>query len=143
MLGRKTYTQEELDHATAAVDLQLAAHRRLTGAVADAKGRDADSALEDFDSLFFNNMTLVLDRHFVHRLRAVTGKDGNPLNEVELICESLLNHDGIFRGNKVIKYVPEESVVGLRPGDPIRLTADEFDRLSAAFFADLERKFVA
>ena len=115
MLGRKTYTREELDRAKAAVDLQLAAHRRLTEAVADAKGRDAGPALEDFDSLFFNNMTLVLDRHFVHRLRTATGKDGNPLNEVELICESLLNHDGIFRGNKVIKYVPGESIVGLSP----------------------------
>jgi hypothetical protein len=30
-------------------------------------------------------MTLMLDRYFVHRLRMVTGKDGNPLNEVELI----------------------------------------------------------
>jgi hypothetical protein len=27
-------------------------------------------------------MTLVLDRYFVHRLRVVTGKDGDPLNEV-------------------------------------------------------------
>ena len=30
----------------------------------------------------FNNMTLVLDRYFVHRLRTVTGKDGNPLNQL-------------------------------------------------------------
>lgn len=35
-------------------------------------------ALEAFEALFFNNMTLVLDRYFVHRLRMVTGKDGNP-----------------------------------------------------------------
>jgi hypothetical protein len=42
------------------------------------------SALEAFEVLFFNNMALVLDRYFVHRLRMVTGKDGNPLNEVEM-----------------------------------------------------------
>jgi hypothetical protein len=25
----------------------------------------------------------------------VTGKDSNPLNEVELICDSLMNNDGL------------------------------------------------
>jgi hypothetical protein len=40
--------------------------------------------LEAFETLLFNNMILVLDRNFVHRLRMVIGKDGNPLNEVEL-----------------------------------------------------------
>jgi hypothetical protein len=39
-------------------------------------------------------MTLVLDRYFVHRLRVVAGKDGNPLNEIELLTDSLMNNDG-------------------------------------------------
>jgi hypothetical protein len=87
-------------------------------------------------------MTLVLDRYFVHRLRMVAGKDGNPLNEVEMICDSLMNDNGILRGNDVIKYMPDESVVKLGIGDQIRLTAEEFERLSAAFFAELERTFL-
>jgi len=33
-------------------------------------------------------------------------------------------------------------VVKLQIGDPIRLTADAFARLSAAFFAELEAKFL-
>ncbi|MCW2674379.1 MAG: hypothetical protein JWP14_2968 [Frankiales bacterium] len=32
----------------------------------------------------------------MHRVRLVTGKDTNPLNEVELRVESLLNNDGVF-----------------------------------------------
>jgi hypothetical protein len=87
-------------------------------------------------------MTLVLDRYYVHRLRMVTGKDGNPLNEVEMICDSLMNNNGVLRGNNVVKYIPEQSVVKLKIGDQIRLTAEEFERLSAAFFAELERKFL-
>ena len=53
-----------------------------------------------------------------------------------------MNNKGILRGNNVIKYMPGQSVVKLNVGDKIRLTADEFERLSAAFFAELERKFL-
>jgi hypothetical protein len=79
MLGRKSYTQEELEHCKAAVGQQLAAYKRLVNAVGGAtKDKKVSSALDAFEALFFNNMTLVLDRYFVHRLRMVTGKDGNP-----------------------------------------------------------------
>jgi hypothetical protein len=132
MLGRNSYTREELDNARTALDRQLAAYRAL-----------ADTpALADFEPLFFNNMTLVLDRLFVHRIRSVSGKDGNPLNEVELLTESLMSNDGVFQGNNVIKYVPEKSVVGLTPGDRIRLTAEQFEQLCRAFLDELERRFV-
>jgi hypothetical protein len=143
MLGRKSYAQQELDHARAAIRQQMTAHKALANtaarATADAK---LSSALEAFDAHFFNNLTLVLDRDFVHRLRMVTGKDGNPLNEVEMLCDSLMNNGGILRAGNVIKLIPEESVVKLRIGNRIRLTAEDFDRLSAALFAEIERKFL-
>lgn len=72
----------------------------------------------------------------------VTGKDGNPLNEVELIADSLMNNGGVMRGNNVIRYGSEESVTKVKIGDLIALTKSDFERLSAAFFADLERKFL-
>jgi hypothetical protein len=65
------------------------------------------------------------------------------LNEVELICDALMNNNGILQGNNVIKYIPDQSVVKLKIGDKIRLTAEEFEHLSAAFFAELERKFLS
>ena len=142
MLGRKTYTQEEFDGARTAIDRQLAAYRRLEAAVAATGDAEARSALEAFEPLFCNNMALVLDRHFVHRVRLVTGNDGNPLNEVELLGESLISDAGVLRRSSVIKLVPEESVTGLRAGDRIALTAAEFERLADAFFAELERRFV-
>jgi hypothetical protein len=144
MLGRKDYTQEELDQAKTTVRQQLAAYKKLAKAL-DGAGDDpeARAALEALEPLLFNNMTLVLDRYFVHRLRMVTGKDGNPLNEVELLADSLMNNGGELRGNNVIKYVPGESVLKLELGERIRLSAAEFERLSKAFFAEIETRFVA
>src|SRR6266511_1351426 len=69
MLGRKKYTQEEIDQGKAAVEQQLAAYKQLVKAVAGATTDERfDAAVESFEALFFNNMTLVLDRYFVHRL---------------------------------------------------------------------------
>lgn len=86
-------------------------------------------------------MTPVLDRYFVHRLRIVAGKDCNPLNEVEAICDSVMNNAGIFRAPKLIKNVPDQFVVRLEFGAEIRLTAGEFESLTTSFYADLESKF--
>ena len=69
------------------------------------------------------------------------GKDGNPLNEGRIVCDSLMNNKGILRGDKQIKLTPEKSVLKLNTGDRIRLTEAEFGRLSAAFFAELVRRF--
>jgi hypothetical protein len=143
MLDRKTYTPEELDDARTALDRQLAAYdalvEALDGATSDPK---VAAALAEFEPLFLENLTLALDRRFVHRLRVVTGKDGNALNEVELMTESLMNNDGVLRGNNVIRLEPEQSVLGIGPGEPIRLRAAGFKRLSRAFLEQIRVKFV-
>jgi hypothetical protein len=143
MLGRKDYTPEELDHARTTVARQLTAYRDLAAAI-DASKPDAtvNAALVAFEPILFNNLILVLDRYFVHRVRNVSGKDGNPLNEVELLTESLMNNDGVLQGNNVIRFVPDASVLKLSPGDRIRLTADQFEGLADAFFTTLEAKFI-
>jgi hypothetical protein len=145
MLGRKTYTQEEIDQGKAAVERQLAAYRQLVKAVADATTDErVDAAVASFEAVFFNSMTLVLDRYFVHRLPGADyeGKDGNPLNEVRIVCDSLISNDGVMRGDKQVKLAPERSVLKLSVGDSIRLTEEDFERLSGAFLAELERRFL-
>jgi hypothetical protein len=143
MLGRKTYTQEELDHARAAIDRQLAAYKKLVKAIDSATSDpEVAPALEAFEPLFFSNMTLALDRYFVHRVRMVTGKDGNPLNEVELMSDSLMNNDGVLRGSNLIKLIPDRSVSKLNIGDQIELSAAQFERLAKAFLDEIQSKFL-
>ena len=139
MLGRKTFTQDELDGCRAALAEELGAYRRLAAATSANGGADA---LHAFEAPFFNSLVLALDRWFVHRIRAVSGKDGNPLNEVELIAESLMLPGGVFRTSTVLRYEPSESVLGIEAGDRIALGEDDFDRLSTAFLAEIERKFL-
>lgn len=126
MLGRKTYTREELDAGREAVRQQLAAYRSGAG--------DPDA-----EAVYFNAMLLALDRRYVHRVRTVTGKDTNPLSEVEVLVDSLMA-DGVLSAGPVVKLVPEKSVLGLQLGDPIRLSASDFERLADAFLAELERR---
>jgi 2-keto-4-pentenoate hydratase len=143
MLGRKSYTREELDHAREAIDQDVAAYRALVEAVDRATtDRKVVAARDAFEARLFNGLLLVLDRYFVHRLRGVTGKDGNPINEVEVLAESLMNNGGVLRTGNVIKLVPEESVVKLRVGDRISLGQDDFVRLADAFFAEMEQRFL-
>lgn len=135
MLGRKSYTQEELNNCKTAVQQQLSAYQKLVGEL-------VQKDLKEFESLFFNNMILVLDRYFVHRIRTVTGKDTNPLNEVEMLSDSIMNNNGILRGINAIKYIPGQSVLKLQIGDPIKLTEANFEDLSSAFILMIEEKFL-
>jgi hypothetical protein len=140
MLGRKGYTREEVDAGKAAISRQLAAYKKLVKASGESKG----AGFAGFEAEFFNNMALVLDRYFVHRFSGpdYEGKDGNPLNEVRLIVDSLISHRGVMRSDKQIKLLPERSVVGIAVGEQIALTEPQFKRLSAAFFDELERRFL-
>jgi hypothetical protein len=135
MLGRKNYTQTEIDTARTAIERQLAAYDRLVSVTTGA-------ARDEFDAVFFNQVLLALDRPFVHRIRPVTGKDGNPLNEVEMLCDALLIHGGVLEPNKVIKLFPAASVTGIEFGAAVHLSRDQFGRLAAAFFDELQTRFL-
>jgi hypothetical protein len=130
MLGRKSFAADELRAARALVDRQLEMWDRLGGS-ADAETEQA----------YFASALLALDRFFVHRLRMVTGKGGTPLNEVELLVEALLHHDGVLATDNVIKYVAAESVVGIHPGDTVALDRGSYAALADGCFAELEQKY--
>ncbi len=116
------------------VERQLTTFRTVASQAGDTT---SVSALEP---VFFNTALIALDRQFVHRVRTFTGKDTNPLSEVEMLSESLLENDGVLREIKVIRYDADKSVLGLQIGDRIALTADDFEELSAAFLKDVEQK---
>jgi hypothetical protein len=141
MLGMKAYSQEYIDSCRARVDADLRAYRKQVGKTPNA----------DFEHRFFNDQVLLLDHMFVHRLSGAEGKDGNPLNEVRVLVNSLLYNGGKLQITKLpgwpnsaggaVKLPADTSVLGLEQGDPIQLTEKDFVRLAAAFFAEIETKY--
>lgn len=126
MLATSKYTKEYIDECRSKVELQMSTYWNMT-----AKARHLDKTndrslhhtIEAFERLFLNNMVLVLDSMFVHRTRAIEGKDDNPLNEVRELCNSILksNHNS---------------------GVSVRLTFSEFEKLSKSFFEEIEKRYL-
>ncbi len=131
MLAANKYPNDYVDACRRRVALQISTYQGVKGA----------SGIASFEHQFFNNMVLVLDYLFVHRTRTLELKDGNPLNEVRVVCNSLLQNDGLMGKDNSIKLDPAKSVLGLHVGDEILIDEAAFERLSEAFFAELERKF--
>jgi hypothetical protein len=145
MLSVTKYPPEHVAASRARVASQIAAYRHLVAAAHAQAGADAaplDAAFASFEPVFYNNMMLTLDSYFTHRARTMEGKDGNPLNEVRVLCNSLLQNDGALAADKTIKLKPAASVLGYEVGDEIKVTEADFVRLSEAFFAELESKFI-
>jgi hypothetical protein len=77
-----------------------------------------------FERQFFNRMIPALNCCFVHRGRAMEGKDGNPGSEVLMPCDAIMEDRGRMSASKRIRYEPETSILKLEPGDEIRLNPD-------------------
>ena len=112
--------------------------RRIEADVAAVSKSKVNGAAE---TAFFNNMVLSLDHYFVHRVRKNEGKDGTPLNEVRVLCDSLTDNDGVLAADKTIRLDPEKSILGLEVGDEIKLTEADFRRLANGFLAELESRY--
>jgi hypothetical protein len=142
MLGMKKYPKAYIDACRARVDADLRAYRKQVGKEPN----------EEFEARFFNDQVLLLDHMFVHRMAGIEGKDGNPLNEVRVLCNSILLNKGKLQIEKLpgwpesagssIKLSPEQSILKLRPGDDVQLREADFVRLYKAFFAEIEKKYL-
>ena len=145
MLGMKNYTQKYIDGCRSRVDSDLAAYGNLVAAARNpdsANKTSPNSAIDALEGTFFNNMILLLDYFFVHRLRTIEGKDGNPLNEVRVLCDSMLHNKNIMSANNTIKLSPAKSVLKYQVGDKIKFNEADFLRLSEAFFAEIESRYL-
>lgn len=145
MLCVNHYPKEYIDGCRLKMEAQLAAYKTLITAAGEKNGAEQvtfNAAVDSFEPLFFNNLILVLENCFVHRTRGIEGKDGNPLNEVRMLCNSILQNQAVLSADKTIKYSPVKSVLKLQIGDEIRLTEADFRLLFQAFFAEIEAKFM-
>ncbi|MCI0465439.1 MAG: hypothetical protein L0Y57_00270 [Beijerinckiaceae bacterium] len=133
MLCVSSYTKDYVDACRAKVGEQLASYRKVVAA--------KPSEIDAFEHQFFSHMILALDHYFLHRSRNMEGKDGNPLNEVRILCNGIMENNGRMSADKTIRYKPEVSILKLKEGDEIRLNADEFARLSEAFFNEVKKKY--
>ncbi len=125
MLGVSSYKKDYVAACRARMDALLASYN----------GSGA------FEQPFLSHMILALDHSFMHRLRGAEGKDGNPLNEVRMLANSLLENGGVMTEDKTIKYKPESSVLKIAIGDTIRLDLAGFGRLATAFFDEIEKRY--
>jgi hypothetical protein len=109
--------------------------------VTDTKATKLEPAIAGFEPLVFNHMVMALDNYFVHRGRNLEGKDGNPLNEVRVLCSSITKNDAKMLKDNVIKMKSATSVLRYEVGDDIALNEHDFRRLAKAFLAEIEIRF--
>src|SRR5215217_5865374 len=139
VLAVTSYSEVYVQLTAAKVEEQLAAFAALAAA---AKGNaKAEAALAAFAPGYFNSALLALDHHFMHRMRGAEGKDGNPLNEVRMLSDSLMENDGVLQENKTIKYKAEKAVAGIAMGQAIAMDVETFGRLAKAYVEELGKRF--
>lgn len=133
MLSCKSYPTDHVDRARHSFGRDLTRWREAAA--------EAPDALADLEVAYFGNLLVALDAWFVHRMRGQEGKDGNPLNEVRLVVESIVDHDGTFTTDPKIKLDAAASILGLDDGDRIAVTADDFARVLPAFLDEITKRF--
>lgn len=134
MLSRASYAAEYVGSCRNLFDNLLAAYESLT------EGRDLDTAAA-FEISLARHLIVVLDAYFVHRARGREKKDGNPLNEVRMLRDSILENGCVLAPNSTIKYRPDRAVLGHEVGDSIDPSVSDVALLAAAYFREIEEKY--
>jgi hypothetical protein len=144
MLSVSAYPQQYIDEARARVRVQVTAFAELAREVRGAgpsRSGSVAAALDALEPEYFANLVIALDSHFVHRSRGQERKDGNAMNEVRVLVNSIEQHDSVMTAEKGIRLDAARSVLGIEYGERVRIHADGFERLAAAFFEALEATY--
>lgn len=128
MQSVKTYSSEYIDQCKKQFN-------------ADLDKFDALSLPKATEHVVAKYLLFGLELMFVHRLRGQEGKDGNPLNEVRILCDSLFNNKGVLLVDSGIQYKEEKTVLGVPLGGEIMLTFAHVKTLSDAYFCEIEKRF--
>lgn len=128
MLGRKNYPREYIERCQRDIEAQI------------AEFNDLPPVTSSFATRLAGHLVIVMDACFVNRLRATEGKDGNPLNEVRLLAQSLMYGDTVV-DDSTVTWNQESMVLGLMKGDDLELSIGDVDRLQRAFFVQLFDKY--
>jgi hypothetical protein len=140
MLSVNQYPQEHVDDAREAIGLAVEAYDAMVAAGHDSPGHDR--AIEAFEPVFFAALLRALDGYFTHRSRTIELQDGNPLNEVRVLVDSIAFHRGLVTIEKSTTWNPAATVLHYEMHDRIHLTRADFLRLEAAYLDAIEKKFV-
>ena len=131
MLSVKHYDKEHVNRCRSWVDGQLEGFSSLP----------EGAAKETYEPRFCEAAVLGLDAWFVHRMRAAEGKDGNPLNEVRVICGSILAGSDTLLSDSQIKLSRDDAILGIGYGEQIAIGAAGLERLAAAFLSEIEKRY--
>ena len=127
---RNAYTSDEIEACRDNCDALLAAW---------AANDVEDTTLE---SMVFAQAVVVLDAWFADRDRDLEGDDGNPMNEVRVIADSVVRNAGTLRVEGPTRWAPERTVLRLAVGDEVEITANGYERLAAAYLAAIEMHYL-
>ena len=137
MLSVKQYPADHLQDSRDRFNERILRFNRLTTTISE---RDP-AALAELEHDFAELMVVSLDAAFVHRVRAQEGKDGNPLNEVRMLADSILTNQSVLAGSSTIRYDPGRSIVGTGVGEPIRVSLDQLSVLGSAFHDEIAARY--
>ncbi|PWJ47207.1 hypothetical protein SAMN06264364_14021 [Quadrisphaera granulorum] len=137
MTVRQDITPQEAAVARAFVSRTVAAWKGLAAAArADSTGTSAQSAGE-MEPRCAEALVLSLDRFVTAHGRpagAVTAAD-----ELALVATAVMSPAGRFVADDSGEYVPDQSVLGLLPGEPVRsLRMDSVERLAVRVLAEVD-----
>jgi hypothetical protein len=144
MVGTRDFDEDYIDACRSRVENQVAVFREVAHAARDHGDADIsrlEGALVSLEYEYFNNMLLVLEGYVAHRLPGIPGDAGSAFDEVTTLARSLMENGGTLAADPQTTLDPSRSVLHLSPGDPIRLTLQDYVRLSDAFFREIESRF--